>query len=102
MLIVVTSVPFAIRSSFVAVSLRQSAQMAMIVVVVIVVVIVVVTSAVSAAFDVVASPIIAVRDLTFSTMGATIVSGAADPAANAFCRFAEEPFPQPLDLLSLE
>ena len=69
---------------------------------IVVVAIIVVTSAVSAAFDVVALPIVATCDLAFSAMGATIAGGTADPAANAFRRFAEEPLPQPLGLLPFE
>ena len=70
----------------VVVSFRRPAR----VVTIVVVTIVVIASAVSAAFDVVASSIVATRELASRAMGATIVSGAANLAAESFCRLAEE------------
>jgi len=82
----------------VAVSFRRPARLATIVVVAIVVV----TSAVSAAFDVVASSIVATRELASRAMGATIVGGAANLAAESFRRLAEWELLVTFDRLAVE
>ena len=85
--------------SFVAGSLRRSVRRATTVVVAIVVD---VSSTISVAIAVVASPIVATRDLALGAIGAAIIGGVAHLAMEVFRRFAKEAFLQTLDLLTVE
>jgi len=98
-LIVAVAIFLALRASFVAGLLRRSTRRATTVVVAIVND---VLSAISVVIDVVASLIIATRDLALGAIGAAIVGGVVHLAKEVFRRFAKEAFLQTLDLLTVE
>jgi hypothetical protein len=66
------------------------------------VIVVDVSSTISIAITVVASPIVATRDLALGAIGAAIVSGVAHLAKDVFRRFAKEASLQTLNLLMVE
>ena len=98
-LIVAVTIFLALQVLFITGLLRRSTQRAT---TIIVAIITDVSSTISVAIGIVASPIIATRNLALGAIGAAIVGGVVHLAMEVFRCFAKEAFLQTLDLLMVE